>query len=1043
MTPSSVSSPEAEIRRPSGPPSVLLLGFFALSGSAALVQEVGWSELLARALGHGTPAVATVAAVFLAGLALGAAWGGRLAARSRRPLALYGALEVVVGIGAALMAFLLPYLPRAAAVLFAGRLEGLSVLIGSALVAGMVLLPVTTLMGATLPVLARTSARTPREAGRLAGRLNGVNALGGALGILGALMALPRWGTVPTLMTAALVQLAVGGSALLLSRFYSRESDPEDLPVPNTRGSADGVAIPPALLFLAGSASLAAQVAWTRSFSWLLGSSVYTFALVLAATVTGLGAGSLLGAWLAQRSTEPRRLYGRLQAALAVSVALTIALLAGHAPRVAALAARFHDQPLVFQGAGLVLVMLTLAVPTVITGAALPVACRLGAASAGVGRGIGGTFAWLTAGNVAGALLAGLVLPAVIGTRGVLLVATGLFALVAVGVSLRPGRRVLQAAAALLLAAWILPPWDPALMASNPAGLGAAYKAAARATSSTIAQAMRSRGDFLFLEEGADALVTVRQMTGGHTSLQINGRTEASTGHDLPSQVMAAHVPLLYVRNPSRVLVIGLASGVTTGSILTREPESVTVAEIVSGVRRALDSGAFDQVSGRPWEDPRVSIIHADARSVLLQQDTEYDLIASQPSHPWVPGVAGLYTEEFYRLVRRRLSPDGVFGQWVQGYGLTLDDLRQVMRTFIAVFPHAELYEEAVGGGDYFLVGSKVPLADDASVLLTNWTPAVAEDLARISIPSPGALLAHRLLDREGLQAFTGPGEVLRDDRLRLAYSTPLSRWTEGVAHQATVLEAGRRPRLLGLDLAGLPPAAQSQLMADLATAEATRRRDKVFLSLLEADAFDHLATPEISQVVAMVRVGLFRAAYSLLLQVQADESGGAALQLLAGDLAIRLGEIELARVHYETSLAHQPGTPAALAGLGHVFLRTGDTEQAALILEAAVAGDPLLASAWSNLGLARRRTGNPAGAEDAYQRALQINPAMAETWYNLGRLLDARQRRPEAETAYRRGLQAAPGDCDLRRGLAGLVPPAEGQPLLAPCAAQQGVPVS
>ena len=254
-----MSSPGAELRRPAGPPPALLLGFFALSGCAALVQEVGWSDLLARALGHGTAAVAMVAAVFLAGLALGAAWGGRLAARSRHPLALYGLLELAVGAGAVLMAFCLPHLPRAAALLFAGTVEGLPAVAGAALLAGVVLLPVTTLMGATLPLLARTTARTPREAGRAAGRLNGVNALGGALGVLGALLALPRWGTGPMLLTAALVQLAVGGSALLVSRYRTGDLSAEPLPGPHEPAGKAGAAIRGVLLCRAGSASLAAQ----------------------------------------------------------------------------------------------------------------------------------------------------------------------------------------------------------------------------------------------------------------------------------------------------------------------------------------------------------------------------------------------------------------------------------------------------------------------------------------------------------------------------------------------------------------------------------------------------------------------------------------------------------------------------------------------------------------------------------------------------------------------------------------------------------------
>ena len=701
-TPISVSSQATEQAGRPQPPRPAVLFFFACSGLAALLQEVGWSDLLARVLGHGTASVGVVAAAFLAGLALGAAWGGPLAARSRHPLILYGLLESGIGLTAGSMTLFLPRLSEVTGLLFGAALARGVAIWPLVLVAGVTLVPVTFLMGATLPVLSRSLAVARGDAGLAAGRLNGVNAMGGALGAALALAVLPLWGTRTSLLVAAGGQVAVGLAAMALAMTVSPPG-PEPRQARLTRpraGLPRAGPVPSLLLLFAGMGSLAAQVAWTRAFSWMLGSSVYTFGLVLATMVAGLGAGSWYGARLSSASNAPRRLFARLEGLLALAMLLSIALLAGHAPRIARLAAALQDRPMLFQAAGLGVVVATILLPAFLMGGAFPVACRLGAGHAGVGRGVGRTMAWLTAGNVLGALLAGMLLPGLLGSRGVLMLAALVFAAVAWAMSSAPTLHKLAAVSLGLFLAWATPAWDPALMAANPVALGSIYMAAARSTGTSLNDVMHARGEFLFAEEGNDALVTVRRLPGGHASLQINGRTEASTGNDLPAQILAAQVPLLHAESPRRVLVIGLASGVTTGSILTRDPEEVVVAEISPGVRRAVTSGAFDLVSGRPWDDPRVSVIITDARTLLLHDTRTYDLIASQPSHPWVAGVAGLYTIEFYDLVRRRLAPGGVFGQWVQGYGMRLDDFRQVLRTFIQGFPHAALYEEAVGGGD-------------------------------------------------------------------------------------------------------------------------------------------------------------------------------------------------------------------------------------------------------------------------------------------------------------------------------------------------------
>jgi spermidine synthase/tetratricopeptide (TPR) repeat protein len=889
-------------------------------------------------------------------------------------------------------------------------------------VAAAAIVPATILMGATLPVLARSRAGTAPAAGRAAGRLGGINALGGALGAILALALLPLLGRRATLLAAAAGHLAAAGAAWHLGRRHAGGPPRESAAtLPGTH-----TPLPALVLMAAGAGALSAQIAWTRAFSWLLGSTVYTFGLVLAAIIGGYGIGGWLGARPAAASRSPTRLFAALQAAAAAGIALSLALLAGHPARVAALAAAFAHRPFAFQAAGLALVAATVTPAAACLGAAFPAACRLRAARAGVGRGIGHAAGWITAGNVAGALAAGFLLPAWIGTRGVLLLAAGLPAAVALatwpGPRLHPARPA--AAAAAMLLAWLLPSWQPGLMAADPAGHGPAYAAAARATGGTLAEVMASRGRLTFAAESGDGLVTVRALPGGHASLQINGRTEASTAGDLPAQILAAQLPLLHaVRDPD-VLVVGLASGVTAGSALSHDPRLVVVAEMAPTVVTAARSGPFDEASRRPWDDPRVRILAVDARALLRQSAARYDVIASQPSNPWVPGVAGLYTAEFYDLVRRRLRPAGVFGQWVQGYGLTLGDLQRVCRTFASRFPHVALYEEAFGGGDYFLLGSDRPLSPKPAALAARLTPAVLRELSRAGIDGPADLVARRVADRDALIAFAGDGPLETDDRLRLPWSTPLSRGRQTTSTQARALEPWRTSPLEGLDLSGLPPAEARDLRRRLQAAETRRREEREFLALLDDEALDQLATPLLGEAVGLARAGLPRAAYGLLLAALESEPGGAVLQILAGDLALRLGERELAALHYRTALELRPDAVAAHAGLGALLLESGDAGTARAHLEAAAAGRPAAPRVWSNLGVARRRTGEPDAAETAYRRALELDPALSEAWYNLGVLLAAGGRRAEAAVAYRRSLAAAPADCDAWRGLQALGEP-------------------
>ncbi|MFQ5766664.1 MAG: tetratricopeptide repeat protein, partial [Acidobacteriota bacterium] len=660
------------------------------------------------------------------------------------------------------------------------------------------------------------------------------------------------------------------------------------------------------------------------------------------------------------------------------------------------------------------------------------------------------------------ALLAGFFLPVLLVSRQVLILAAGLYLMVGLtalsrGRAGRPVRGILLLLLAGPLMGWMMPDWDPALFASGPSFNGPHYMAAVAATDRSLTQVLHQRGGFLYTAEGPDALVTIRELPGGGASLQINGRTEASTGPDLRAQVLAAQFPLLHLGHLDRALVIGLASGVTAGSVLTRHPAELVIAELAPTVVAAAKSGAFDDVSGRPLKDNRVRLRIGDARILLQSEPRTYDLIASQPSNPWVPGVAGLYTEEFFQLVRRRLRPAGVFGQWVQAYGLTRTDFRRILRTFSHVFPFCRLYEESVGGGDYFLVGSPSPLERDAAVLLGRLSPAVLKDLDRVGLSRPESLLNRRVLDAAGVRAVSGEGPLLVDDRLRLAYTTPLTFFNETGSDLWDLLEQHRLPAIREYDLSHLDSDARRTMAARLVQEDRMRREDRSFLSLLERGDLEVLGQPTLALALSLARAGLTRAAYLKLRRALENSPGPPLLEVLAGDLALRLGQSDEAEAHYQRALSRRPESAAALTGLGLLRMASGAPEQARPLFAAALAAEPLserallglgsaelaqgnleaasehlqraveqapdLPEGWSNLGVCRRRMGRWAEAEEAYRRAVTLDPGLARAWFNLGVLLEARNRPVDALEVYQEGLKSIPGDVDLVQALERLAP--------------------
>jgi spermidine synthase len=265
----------------------------------------------------------------------------------------------------------------------------------------------------------------------------------------------------------------------------------------------------------------------------------------------------------------------------------------------------------------------------------------------------------------------------------------------------------------------------------------------------------------LYQREGPTATVAIVQLDNGDRTLIINARTNASDGLiDMGTQMLLAHIPLLLAPRTDDVFIIGWGSGVTVGAATQTPAKRITAVELEPAVVEA--SRFFDHANHAPLKDPRVRLYEDDARHILLASEDTYDVIISEPPHPWVAGVANLFTRDFYRLAQRRLRDGGVFTQWLQTYQITIDTYRSILATFLDAFPQVMIFHPP-GGADTILVGSNAPLVLDLEELGRRWQGATAKDLARLGMMGPEYLLATLYLGPDAVRQFAEGGRINTD----------------------------------------------------------------------------------------------------------------------------------------------------------------------------------------------------------------------------------------------------------------------------------------
>ncbi len=722
--------------------SILLL--FLVSGAFGLGYQVLWSKYLLDFIGVSAYSYATVLAAFMGGLALGSAWLGRVADRVKSPLRFYAILEAGVGL------YAIAYLPimewtkelYGSWVRFAPDEAGATFGIWAKLtVSGLLLLPPTILLGGTFPAMVRHVTVNMGVVGRRASRLYSLNALGAVVGTLAmAFLAMPMLGMRGSLWVLAAGNLVVAAAAWLLARArVEAEPEPSAAPAsvspapedasPSTRTAAGTEErVTPAItrlvlivIALEGMISFGYEIAWTRYFGLVLGSSTYSFAVMLAAFITGIALGAGLFASFEHRIRRPLAFFGATQIAAGLLVVLPL-FVYPYVPWVfSRYASLFSGQGgafFLFEMGKLVLCFVFMLPPTTLIGMAIPIVVKGLANQLGhLGRDSGRIYAWNTLGSVVGSLLAGLVLLPLLGMEELLRIyaignaGLGLLVILAIrkGGLRAHGGAVAACVATLLIAgvAWVGGGWDNTWFSLSR------FRRDASGLTFAEAKARLEPFDVVLFEDdpAANLMVTSRPTaTGPFYTLYVNGKPDASSDTDLPTQLLSGHIPLLLHPDPKDVLIIGMASGVTAGASLEYPIERLDVVELVRKMPKA--TRVFGPWNGSPEYDPRCVMIFDDARSYLSYTTQVYDLIVSEPSNPWMAGIGALFTEEFYNRAKRSLRDDGIYLQWIQLYDMSDQTLGTVIRSFRTAFPY--IYGFQGNNVDLLLLGSRKPLQPDS-----------------------------------------------------------------------------------------------------------------------------------------------------------------------------------------------------------------------------------------------------------------------------------------------------------------------------------------
>jgi spermidine synthase len=743
----------------------LLLLLFIGSGCAALIYEIVWFQLLQLAIGSSAISLGVLLGTFMGGMCLGSLLLPRYVSTKEHPLRVYAKIELGIAVFGVVVLFLIPLVDK---LYEAVATFGLSGVVPRAIVAALCLLPPTLLMGASLPAIARWIETTPEGVSWL-GFFYGGNIAGAVFGCLLAGFYLLRVYDMGVATYAAVaINLVVGVLAWLLADR-----------APYTPRATDAVSPPPVAgkrmvfvtIALSGMCALGAEVVWTRLLAMMMGATVYTFSIILAVFLVGLGLGSSAGSLIGRNTKGARTALGWAQLLAALGILWTAYMLADSLPYwpvnpLLAVSPWFNFQ------VDLARAFWTVLPPALMWGASFPLAmAAVSAPGQDSARVAGETYAANTVGAIFGALLFSVVFVPMMGTQNAQRLLAGL-AIFSALIALAP--MLLQSLRGTGNT------WAAALVIVTLGGCVALMRSLSPVPWLPLAYGRRAitttgAGDPLYIGEGMNSSIVISQLPGGQRYFHVSGKVEASTEpFDMRLQRMLGHISALAHKDPKSVLIVGFGAGVTAGSFTTYPGmQKIVICEMEPLIPPAATK-YFATENYNVLNDKRTEVHYDDARHFVLTTPQKFDIITSDPIHPWVKGAATLYSKEYFEIAKQHLNPGGVITQWVPLYESDLATVKSEIATFFEVFPNATIWANNIDGEGYdvVLLGQVEPTKIDIDQVQQRLEtqPTVAESLSQVHINSAAELFSTYAGQAQDMHPWIAGAEINRDLNLRLQY---------------------------------------------------------------------------------------------------------------------------------------------------------------------------------------------------------------------------------------------------------------------------------
>lgn len=734
---------------------LLAAGFLVLSGVASLTYQVTWVRLLGLSMGSTSASISTVLAAFFLGMALGSYLAERITRNRINNLTPYIVLELLIGLSGLA---LLPILLNLDALM--AQLPAFGTQLSLKFLLALVLLSIPTIcMGATFPVMASILIRRQHEVGLRMSQLYSLNTAGAVLGAaLSGFAFIPAWG----LDGAIYIAFALNITIVCVAWYFNRRLILPPLELPSQE---QGAAVAPVLgeeaplrtralivLFATGFVSIATQVGWTKYLAIFTGTTIYGFAAILTVFLSGIAAGSWAIKTHLERIRSPQLWMAVGLVLLGVALILTRVGLSALPPVYKALNHLVVPSP-VLLGVKYSFVFVLLFVPTFLFGALFPLNLKLYCGNlSGIRARIGKAYSINTVASIFGAILAGFWFIPEYGTDSLL---TG------------------AAVAILVLPLLFLPVIDgmlPRVALAGAAGLAfVASTALPHLNYKDLISSVDYRYDtdaqrgqqakFLFLKEGKAGVISMVTYDGVVAKLQNNGLNESLINTRDPTKALVVEtllglVPYMLQDQPKSAFAVGFGGGITTRALTLTDLKSIRIVELEPAVVEAGRAIAGGEIPA--LKDPRVRLDFNDARNTLLVENKTYDIIAAQPSHPWLAGASSVFTQQFWQIAKSRLNEGGVFGQWVNLFNMDATTLRSIFRAFYDVFPYGITFAN-LDTGDLLLFGSNKPIKlDYERIQRVLKQPRINATLSNHDITTPEDLLWYLALSRGEAVAAAG-----------------------------------------------------------------------------------------------------------------------------------------------------------------------------------------------------------------------------------------------------------------------------------------------